>query len=100
MKIKEFTSGQTFTVYGIYWHDNKTYFYCFPKNSFGISSFSEAEVQITDRTIERDFEYIRTDEHISGFFHKHLLREQLMDRLLEHDPVAYNKFVSLIGKEP
>jgi hypothetical protein len=100
MKIKELTSGQCFTVYGVYWHDNKTYFYCFPKNSVGISSFSEDEIQIIDRTIDSDFEYVRTDERTSGFFHGHLLEGQLMDRLLEHDPVAYTKFVSLIGKEP
>jgi hypothetical protein len=100
MKIRENTSEQIFIVYGVYWHGNKTYFYCFPRNSVGISSFDEDEIEIVDRTIDSDFEYVRTDERISGIFHKSLLKDQLMDGLLEHDPTAYNKFVSLIGKEP
>ena len=44
-------------------------------------------------------EYVHTDDGMSGFFHKHLLGEGLMDDLLEHDPEAYKKFVSLIGRE-
>jgi hypothetical protein len=100
MKITEKISGQSFAVYGIYWCDGKTFFYCFPANSDGLSSFSEDEVWITDRTIESEFEYVRTDERISGFFHKHLLGDGLMDDLLEHDPAAYKKFASLIGKVP
>lgn len=100
MKITEKTSGHSFSVYGIYWCGGKTFFYCFPAHSGGLSSFSEDEVQITDRTIESDFEYVRTDERISGIFHKHLLGERLMDDLLEHDPAAYKKFVSLLGNTP
>ena len=100
MKVKDKISGQVFNVYGIYWHDNKTYFYAFPKNSGGISSFGEEEVEIVERAIDDDFEFVRTDEKISGFFHRYLLVEGLMDGLLEHDPSAYKKFVSLIGKVP
>jgi len=100
MKITDKTSGHTFKVYGIYWSGGKTFFYCFPVRSGGLSSFSEEEIQIIDRTIESDFEYMRTDDGMSGLFHKHLLGERLMDDLLEHDPEAYKKFVSLIGREP
>jgi len=100
MNIKEKVSGGVFTVYGIYWHNNKTYFYAFPKNSMGISSFGEEEVEIIDRAIGSDFEYLPTDGYIAGIFHKYLLAEALMDDLLEHDPDAYKKFVTLLGKEP
>lgn len=100
MKITDKTSGHSFTVYGIYWSGGKTFFCYFPAHSGGLSIFSEDEIQITDRNIESEFEYMRTDERISGLFHKHLLGDRLMDDLLEHDPAAYKKFVSLIGKAP
>jgi hypothetical protein len=100
MKITEKISGRSFTVYAIYWSIDKTYFLYFPARSGGLSSIAEDEMEINDPSIDNDFEYVRTDERISGFFHKHLLGENLMDDLLDHDPVAYKKFVSLIGKEP
>jgi hypothetical protein len=100
MKIKEKTSSQVLTVYAIYWCDSQTYFYAFPKHSTGISSFAEDEVEIVDRSVDSSFEYLRTSERIAGIFHKHLLADGLMDRLLEHDPDAFKRFVSLIGKEP
>ncbi len=100
MKITEKISGQSFTVYAIYWARDKTYFYYFPARSGGLSSIAEDEMEITDPTIGNDFEYVRTGEIFSGFFHKYLIREKLLDDLLDHDPVAYKKFVSLLGREP
>jgi len=100
MKIKDKKTSNIFTVYGIYWQDNKTYFYCFPKNSVGLTSYREDDVEIIDPTIDTDFEYVITYQDTGGIFHRHLLTDKLMDELLEHDPVAYKKFVSLIGNEP
>ena len=100
MKIKSKVSGMIFTVYGIYWHANKPYFYAFAKNSTGLSSYEEKDVEIIDYSIGCDFEYLPSDGYIAGIFHKYLLADALMDDLLEHDPNAYKKFVELIGKEP
>jgi hypothetical protein len=98
MKVRERVSGEIFSVYGIYWHEDKTYFYCFPKKSTGLSSYSEDEVDIVEPALGHEFQYAVLNVH--GIFHKHLIGEQLLDALLEHDPVAYKKFVSLIKGEP
>jgi hypothetical protein len=100
MKVLDKVSGQLFEVYGIYWHEGKTYFYCFPKNSLGISSYGQDEVDVVDKVVGADFEYHLGSDGIPGLIHKHLLRDQLLDALLEHDPDAFRKFVSLLGRQP
>ncbi len=100
MKVREKTSNQIFTVYGIYWCGGKTFFYCFPRNTFGLSSYGEDEVDVLDSAIETDFVYLRTNEQTFGVFNRHLLEGQLLDLLLEHDPEAYKQFSCVIGKEP
>jgi hypothetical protein len=97
MKALDKASGQILNVYGMYWHQGKTYFYCFPKNSTGISSYGEEELTVVDPTINTDFEYRILDNGIAGVFHRQLLAENLLDDLLEHDPEAFKKFMVLIG---
>ncbi|WP_137718572.1 hypothetical protein [Methylobacillus flagellatus] len=100
MKLLDKTLGQFLNVYGIYWHGGKTYFYCFPNNGVGISSYGEEEVEVVDSKISVGFEYKITGHGIPGIFHRQLLAENLLDALLEHDPEAYRKFILLIGGAP
>ncbi|WP_048441816.1 hypothetical protein [Caenimonas sp. SL110] len=100
MKIREKISNLTFDVYGIYWHADKAYFYCFPRKSTGLSSYSEEEVEVFDARIDDDFVFVTMAQGASGILHRHLVADALLDQLLEHDPEAYAKFKSLIGREP
>lgn len=100
MIVKEKKYSSLLNVYGIYWHNDKTYFYCFPKGSFGLSSYGEDEVDIVDRVIESDFVYVNLTHGMHGVFNKKLIDNNLLDQLIDHDRDAYEKFCYLLGKEP
>lgn len=100
MKVRDKVSGQSFTVYGIYWVDAQPHFYCFPRRSTGLSSYAQDEVEVEDSRVDGEFEFVRTAQGFSAVVHRHLLANNMLDKLLEQDPAAYGKFCQLIGHEP
>lgn len=100
MEITDKVSGQDLAVYGIYWSSGQTFFCCFPKQSKGMNSYRESEVDVANFDVGPDFVFSVMSNGIRGVFHKALLPENLLDSLLEFDPEAYNKFVVLLGHTP
>jgi len=87
-------------VYGIYWHDDKTYFCVSPANYNGLLACSYKDMLIVDNSIGPDFIFLETSNHIHKIFHKELSDEKFLNDLLELNESAYKKFVSLLGGEP
>lgn len=96
MKIKE-KDGTILDVFAIYWLENETLFLGLPKNYGGLLAYKEKNVQIIDSALYGTFEYFST--HINGIYHWALIKEKLLDDILERDDVAYNRFLEILKEE-
>jgi hypothetical protein len=101
VKIRDKASGGELTVYGIYWFEGgTTTFCCFPVDTHGLSGYRQEEVDIIDPVIEGEFVFRVTANKMNGFFHKHVLADNLLDALFDHNEAAYQKLTALLGKAP
>lgn len=100
MKVTEKVSGQDLIVYGVYWSGERTYFCCFPRESKGMSSYAEDEVEVVDFDLGSDFAFAVMANGIRGVFNKGLLQDGLLDGLLEFDPESYSRFAEVLGHAP
>lgn len=100
MEINDKVSGKDLTVYGLYWSSDQTFFCCFPKQSKGMNSYRESDVDVANFEVGPDFAFAVMTNGIRGVFHKVLLQENLLDGLLEFDSEAYDRFVALLGRVP
>ena len=96
MKIME-KDGSMINVFGIYWQNNETYFSGFDKSYEGLTSFSLNEVEIIDSKM--NFKTVFLTNHMSGVFHWALIEENLLDALIDHDPIAVERFLQIIKNE-
>ena len=93
MKIQE-KDGMIINVFAIYWFDDRTYFYGFPKSYKGLLAYKESEVTVIEPEFTGRLIYFE-----KGIFHWALIKEQLLDDLLERDETAYNRFLKIIKEE-
>ena len=100
MRIREKRYGHNFEVFAIYWAQEQKYYLAFPRRSTGLSAFLDSEVEVTDASLDADFIPCTFANGMRGFAHRHLMQDDLLDNLLEHDPDAYLHFLSLLGREP
>lgn len=84
-------------VFGLYWVNGGTFFLGMPKNHGGLIAYSHVDVKVVDPFISNDYVFY-SNSNISGIYHADIINHGLLDGLLELDPVAYNKFISLINK--
>lgn len=96
MKIKE-RDGTVINVFAIYWLRDETLFLGFPKNYGGLLSYNSKNVEIVDSTLHGKFEYFST--HINGLYHWALIKESLLDDILERDETAHKRFLKVLKKE-
>ncbi|SNY66521.1 hypothetical protein [Enterobacter sp. CC120223-11] len=96
MKIQE-NDGTIVDVFAIYWLGSETLFLGLPKNYGGLIAYKEKNVQVIDSTLHGAFEYFST--HINGIYHWALIKEKLLDDILERDDVAYNRFLEILKAE-
>lgn len=101
MKIRLKQYPVELTVYAIYWRqDSPTIFSGFPEGSYGLTGFQQEQFEILDPTIDSDFVFRVTGNGMNGIFHKHVLTDNLLDDLVDHDQAAYEKFSALLGRTP
>lgn len=93
MEIKD-QQGKIINIFAIYWFDDRTYFYGFPKGYKGLRSYRANEVTIVDSALKKEWVYYER-----GVFHWALIREALLDDLLELDETAYNRFLKILKEE-
>jgi hypothetical protein len=96
MKVQE-KDGTIVDVFAIYWLENETLFLGLPKNYGGLISYKEKNVHVIDSTLHGEFKYFST--HINGIYHWALIKEALLDDIIERDEVAYNRFVEILKAE-
>nr|WP_314426854.1 hypothetical protein [uncultured Erwinia sp.] len=96
MKIKE-TDGTIIDVFSIYWFGDETYFYGLPENYGGLLAYRSSQVSVIDPKI--DFDVIYYENNAKSIHHWALIKEKLLDDILERDDVAYNRFLEILKAE-
>ncbi|MDJ0023005.1 hypothetical protein [Pantoea eucrina] len=96
MKIKEF-DGTVVDIFAIYWLGKDTLFLGLPKNYGGLLAYDSKNVEIIDSSLNGTLEYF--SNNINGIYHWSLIKEKLLDDILERDDVAYNRFLEILKTE-
>ncbi|AUQ41944.1 hypothetical protein ACW6B4_001041 [Yersinia ruckeri] len=96
MKIKE-SDGTIINVFAIYWFGDETYFYGLPKNYGGLLAYRASQVSIVDPEIS--FSAIYFENNAKSIQHWALIKEKLLDDILERDEVAYKRFLEILKAE-
>lgn len=96
MKIRE-PDGAITNIFAIYWFGDETYFYGLPKAYGGLLAYKASKVFVIDPEI--DFESIYFENNARSIQHWALIKEKLLDDLLERDETAYNRFLEILKAE-
>ncbi|UNK28665.1 hypothetical protein MNO11_02580 [Serratia plymuthica] len=96
MKIKEH-DGEVVDIYAIYFIGDEVNFLGMPKNYGGLSAYSANEVQVVEPEIRGECVYFKNNGY--GIYHWALIKEKLLDDLLELDETAYNRFLEILKAE-
>ncbi|TQI81352.1 hypothetical protein FHU10_3732 [Serratia fonticola] len=96
MKIKE-SDGTVVDVFAIYWFGDETYFYGLPKNYGGLLAYRASQVSVIESEI--DFNAIYFENNAKSIQHWALIKEKLLDDILERDDAAYKRFLEILKAE-
>ncbi|QPF28370.1 hypothetical protein IYV58_03475 [Klebsiella sp. BDA134-6] len=96
MKIKE-RDGEVVDVYAVYFIGGDVNFLGMPKNYGGLSAFSAREVEIVESEMKYNSIYFKNSGY--GIYHWALIKEKLLDDLLELDETAYKRFLEIVKAE-
>lgn len=96
MKIQEL-DGTVVDVFAIYWFGNETYFYGFPRNYGGLRAYKATQVSVVDPSI--NFNSVYFENNAKSIHHWALIKEALLDDLIERDDDAYKRFLEIIKSE-
>lgn len=96
MKIKEF-DGTIVDIFAIYWFSDETYFYGLPKNYGGLIAYRASQVSVIDPEI--NFTGVYFENNAKSIQHWALIKEALLDDIIERDEVAYNRFLEILKAE-
>lgn len=81
------------------WLDNKTLCLGFPRNYGGLYVYDLSEVGGVDAALNFELIYCKDGSGISGVLHWALVKEPLLDDLLERDENAYGRFLGILKSE-
>lgn len=96
MKIRE-KDGTVINVFSIYWFGDETYFYGLPKNYGGLIAYRASQVYVIEPAI--DFKAIYFENNAKSIHHWALIKEKLLDDILERDEDAYKRFLEIVKAE-
>lgn len=96
MKIKE-KDGTVIDVFSIYWFGEETYFYGFPKNYGGLIAYRANQVSVIESEI--GFKTVYFENNAISIHHWALIKENLLDDILERDEDAYKRFLEIVKAE-
>ncbi|MFM9866711.1 hypothetical protein [Achromobacter xylosoxidans] len=97
-KVK-ISDGEIINVFAIYWVSNKTLCLGFPRNYGGLCVYDLSEVGVVDAALNFELIYCKDGSGIPGVLHWALVKERLLDDLLERDENAYGKFLGILKYE-
>ena len=96
MKIRDHRDplGGVVDVFSVYWFGDETYFLGFLKGYGGLMSYTANQVTIINPEINFNCIYFKESIH-----HWALIKEKLLDDLLELDEIAYKRFLEIVKAE-
>lgn len=96
MKIRE-SDGTIINIFAIYWFGNETYFYGLPQGYGGLLAYKADKVSVIESEV--DFKSVYFENNAKSVQHWALIKEKLLDDLLERDEAAYNRFLEILKAE-
>ncbi|MCA6222771.1 hypothetical protein [Photorhabdus antumapuensis] len=96
MKIKN--QGLLIDVYAIYWVNGDTLFLGMPRNYGGLLAYDAKQIEVIEHNLSGDFIYFQNNG-IDGIYHSALIKEKLLDDILELDETAYQRFLEILKAE-
>lgn len=97
MKIKPYNSSNIIEIYAIYWAGKDALFLGMPKGHHGLIAYNSQRVDVIDPDLSGNFTYF--NNACAGIYHWALIKEKLLDDLLENDEAAYNRFLEILKAE-
>ncbi|WP_241623067.1 hypothetical protein [Rosenbergiella australiborealis] len=97
MKIRTKSSEKIITVYAMYSINGETYFLGHSKGYNGLLAYNAREIEVIDPDLSGDFTYFGNDGY--GVYYSALIKEKLLDDLLEGDETAYKRFLEILKAE-
>jgi len=97
MKIRPCNSSNIIDVYAVYWSGVDTLLLGMPKGHRGLIAYNLKKVNMVDPDMSGEFIYFNNT--CSGIYHWALIKEALLDDLLENDETAYNRFLEILKAE-
>ena len=96
MKIRDHRDplDRVVDVFSVYWFGDETYFYGLPQGYGGLMSYRSNQVTIINPEINFNCIYFKESIH-----HWALIKEKLLDDLLELDEIAYKRFLEIVKAE-
>jgi hypothetical protein len=92
MKIKYPARDEIIDVFGVYCI-GELYFYGLEKG-YGLLAYKARDVEIVDPDFSINLTFFS-----HGIYHKDLINKNLLDDLVEGDPIAYKLFIDILKKE-
>ncbi|HGF0150204.1 TPA: hypothetical protein ACGBUC_004309 [Klebsiella variicola] len=99
MKIRDHRDplGRVVDVFSVYWFGDETYFLGFLKGYGGLLAYRSTQASVINQEIS--FEAIYFENNARGIHHWALIKEKLLDDLLELDETAYKRFLEIVKAE-
>lgn len=97
MKIKTKRSETIIEVFAIYSIAEETYFLGHSKGYAGLLAYKTKDVEVIDPDLFGNFTYFGNNGN--GVYYSALIKEKLLDDLLEGDQVAYKRFLEILKAE-
>ncbi|AVC43175.1 hypothetical protein [Achromobacter ruhlandii] len=98
MKIRR-SDGEVVNVFAIYWTGGRSLCLGFPRSYGGLCVYDLSEVGVVDATLNFELIYCKDGGGIPGVLHWALVKERLLDDLLERDENAYGRFLEILKSE-
>ncbi|WP_120507349.1 hypothetical protein [Rahnella bruchi] len=97
MKIKTKRSEKIIEVFAMYCIAQETYFLGHSKGYAGLLAYKAKDVEIIDPDLSGNFTYFGNNGY--GIYYSALIKEELLDDLLEGDETAYKRFLEILKAE-
>lgn len=97
MKIRTSCSEKMIEIYAMYSIKGEVYYLGHSKGYNGLLAYKAKEVEVLDPDLSGNFTYFGNNGY--GIYHWALIKEKLLDDLLEGDEIAYKRFLEILKSE-
>lgn len=95
MIVREVGRDEPVQVFGIYWIENERFYWVIPYDGYsGLMALSDREVNVVDSSLSSDFIFCK--DGAGGDMILHWAAEDLIEKLVECDPLAMVEFLERI----